>query len=613
VGLNVASATAVLNLSSRLKKAAASTAATVQNQQDAYVAYEWQLSAKTYQDFQDYSKYLTDNLNKTTDPSQQLSIQKTLQSARSSYTSNEVQRQSMNVIEGTMTNEDKYGKLVDLYYQAADAGNYDLAQSLHSQLDSLSVTIQNEAEAKASAGRALGGQMATLRANSISDASDTLQSYMTELGQLYKSAGTNEFQKQIKGYAQELGLNPDAGFFDIYTNLAQQQVALYDNALATETDPSNIQKFQKARNAIVEGKSFELPGANGTAIKVSLQDLHDQADAARVGETLFNTTQSADGTVFTRNSKTGFVWGRDENGEYRQIPLYNPSMNTTSNVFKQKQVTDKNGNIVRTDYLDSNGAVVATSGKDGTIKGVNGRSINDAAKTDYKDLLKRAGIKVGGSGDNLFIQNTGNIKGFYGSPFPTGQNIKVYVDDSGQLQISNGENLYNLGFDQNGNFQGLQKSRPSAITQVNGTTARFNNPFISTLPASQRTPSTVGVVDRGLADSYLNRVKTFPQLRGVNPVLQNTPTSILQNAASIQAARQPIAPIVQPAAPAQIYQPAASGNILQPAANASALIGLPGQPKLTVKPVVQPKLVPAAPSKPAPPIKVAPVRNPRLV
>lgn len=552
-----------------LLKSAATRRQKIQDQQDAEVAYQYSQSAKSLEDFQEYSKYLKDR-QVTADPSKALTYEKNLNSAQSSYISNEVQRQTINVMEGTGDNQTKQQKLVDLYYQAANSGNYDLAQSLRSQIDSLSITIQNEAETRAAAGQALAGKMATLNANSVADAVDTVKSYISDVGNLFKAHGPEEFQKEIGTYAKELGLNKDAGLFDVLTNLAQSAVAVYDNAIASETDPTNIRNFTKARNDLVTGDSFELPGTNGTALKVSVQDLKDQADAARVGQTLLKENQTQEGTVFTKNKKTGFVFGRDEAGNYRQIPLYGNAPNYTSTV-------------ANTDPTKAN--------------------------YSYSDILKKNGIDATQSDGFLTIDNRdGRIPGF-----PIGQAIRAYVGPDGQLQVSNGSDIFNLSFDPTGTFKGIEKYNPSAITQFNGgvdpTTgylkgdAQFNQPYYQNqdLSGYGDLGSLVGVVDQDLAARYSTVAGNFAGAGTIGSLnIPKTPASILQPAAAPQLTTSPqttVSPQITAPSPQQTVNP----------------FNLPAQPKLVVAaPAPVPKVTVAAPT-PVPQVKVAaPAPTPRV-
>lgn len=486
---------------SSLLKSAEATQRRIRQQQDAEVAYEWQLSAKTYADFQAYSKYLDTQAKTTNDPSELLGYRKSIDGARSGYVSNEIQRKSIDVLEGRSTNTQKKEDMTKLFYEAYDAGNLDLAQGLNLQIDNLDLRIQAEAESA----QALAGKMAALNAKSVDDAIDQLKGYSEELNNLYREKGVKAFTKEMSAYADELGVEP-GDFFGMHLRLAQEINSVYDSALASDTDPDNQRKFQKAKNAFNTTASIKLPGANGNNLSVTYQDLVDQADAARTGQTLFRTVQTSDGTTFERNKETGFVWGRDENGNYRAISMYNPKTDYTSGTFRTKQ--DSKGNTI---YLDSAGTEVAIRGKDGNVRGLNGKSIDDAAKQSYKDLLAQNGFNViSGDGDYIEVATPTELVGTLAS-----DTVRLYVNRDGKLQIADeGGQMYNLEFDEttgqvkrdrNG-LVALLKDTPNPITMLDD---NFSQEFINKLDKSTLPQGAIGIVDTGLASTQLLKAGEF--------------------------------------------------------------------------------------------------------
>lgn len=480
---------------SSLLKGGEATQRRIRQQQDAEVAFEWQQSSKTYEDYQAYQSYLRNQAKTTTDPSELLGYEKTISSARSSYVSNEIQRQSIDVLEGRSTNTDKKSKMTQLYFMAVDEGNYDLAQSLNLQLDNLDLRIQAEADAA----QALAGKMAALNARSVEDAVDTLKSYSKELNDLYREKGPEQFTKEMQQYAQELGVD-QGDFFGMHLRLAQEINSVYDNELASDSDPNNQRKFQKAKNEFNSSNSIELPSTNGGSLKVSYQDLVDQADAARTGQTVFRAVKTADGTVFERNKETGFVWGRDENGNYRAIKTYQPTTDYTSTVYKTQ--IDSKGNV---QYLDKSGQIVAVKDKSGQLKGVNGKSVNDAAKKDYADLLRQNGFNIisGNGSDYIEIATPKDLMGMVPS-----ETVQLYVNKDGQLQVVGQDGkFYDFGFNQDtGEFTGYLKDQPNPITMLDD---NFSQDFLNKLDKNKLPSGAIGIVDTGLASSQLLRVGEF--------------------------------------------------------------------------------------------------------
>lgn len=118
---------------------------------DAMTSYEFDLSAKTAEDFAKYKSYLESRISKTqnNDPSKALSLTRTATSAYRSFNSAEISRASTAVKYGDFDNRSKYGEMMKLWQAAATNGDDNLAQNIESQMASLSVTIQNEEEAAA--------------------------------------------------------------------------------------------------------------------------------------------------------------------------------------------------------------------------------------------------------------------------------------------------------------------------------------------------------------------------------------------------------------------------------------------------------------------------------
>lgn len=124
--------------------------------QDQIAAYEWDLSAKTAEDHDKYVGCLTKRNKEleTRDPAKALTVASKINSTRSSFASKEIQRASIAVNYGQGTDSDKYNKMMGLYENAVNNGDYDLAQNLEAQLGTLQIKIQNARSAAASAGAA---------------------------------------------------------------------------------------------------------------------------------------------------------------------------------------------------------------------------------------------------------------------------------------------------------------------------------------------------------------------------------------------------------------------------------------------------------------------------
>ena len=445
---------------SSLLRGSQSTASKLQSLQDSQAAFEWSQSAKTAEDLAAYEQYLNGRLSSTTDPSEQLAYTKAISSARSGYVGNEIQRQSINVIEGAATNRDKYNALHQLFNAAVDNGNYDLAQSLHLQLDNLSVTIQNEDRAAAEA-----GSRAASAAKSANDkyVKAAVEDAITEINndtystiQQYQQLGPSLFAKRLKEY----GIEGD--FFGILAKQAQARLDAYRQGLDQTSDEDNMRTWQGKINSIVgqdeQGRPVkpetiaQLPGVGG----ITYNDLINQVDAARTGQALFIATANG---RFKRQNITGYAYGRDENGNYKQVAIYGDKPAGSPN----------------------------PGGPDQKVK-VNGKTYN---LNTYKDLLNRNGFQnVNESNGFLSVTNNGE---FDKLGFDRGAPVELYVDRQGNLQVKNGDKTYSLQFDgKTGKYVRVNEQTPNPITLLGD---QLSAPYINTLDQSKLNAGTIGVID----------------------------------------------------------------------------------------------------------------------
>ena len=174
---------------------------------DQYMAYDFQNSAQTPEQFAAYQTYLKGQMAKTTDPSKQLSYQTKLQGANTSFTGNEIQRAGDSVMAGETTNTTKLAKIYDLYKQAQASGNENLAQNLGSQYMALTKTIQNEAIA---AGNAADASNAKALAASKKGVTAALNSQSLALKIIGNVAGTGKPLTDENGNL--LAIQPDGSF-----------------------------------------------------------------------------------------------------------------------------------------------------------------------------------------------------------------------------------------------------------------------------------------------------------------------------------------------------------------------------------------------------------------
>ena len=441
---------------SSLLRSAASTQSSIQSYEDQVAAYNWDNSAKTEADFQEYKAYLDNRAQTTTDPSKQITYMNKVNSARSGFISNEIQRQSINVIEGAGSNLDKYNRMVDLFNMAADAGDYDQMQSLRLQLDNLDITIQNERKAAVSSSRSYASSYNKAIDTQVKDAVDQTKSDITEILSEYQRLGPTEFSKQNDG-ADALGLVYSIIFGNQDTN-TPGLIDVYRQAGGLTTDPSKQQDYQQEFNSIVETGDYKLgklPGGD----TLTTNDIKEQIQAVSTGQTFLRTELGANGNwELKKNQITGYQYGRDESGNYKLMPIYASEAPTQSNFTKADGlVTDTNAQ----DILNNQ-----TKGKDQLLT--------------YSELLKNNNFDVTNNQGVITVVNNGQ---FNNAGIPQGTPVQLTVDASGNLQIINQGTPYQLNFDEkSGKFTGIEQVTPNPITQLpsgNQLYSRFNMPYLA--------------------------------------------------------------------------------------------------------------------------------------
>lgn len=471
-----------------LLKSAQSTQKKIRSQEEAEIAYEWSISQKTYDQYLQYKSYLDENAAKSSDPSEILSYRKKTNSAYSAYTSNEIQRQSINVIEGRGSNSDKYNSMYGLYDAAVKNGNYDLAQSLNLQLDNLSIKIQNEAEKV----QAVAGQMAAYNVKSVKALTRAIKDDMTELGRVYQDRGPAEFDKFLndKGVQDSLiASNPalaelfasgaKVGFWDIAKGAADQIKETYQSAINTMS-PEDAADFKEELEKIEFGETkFNIPGVG----KVTIDDMQKQADAVRAGGTYFY--KGADNTM-KAGTLTNYTWAKGADGKYKLIQQYAaPGTSGQLNPFTGDQTaedTDKS-QVMRIDskgniYDSVDGKIIGKK-KDGEYYDSAGNKLDGAAKNDligkastkYEDMLKAAGFVVNKNGNGYTIRGTEDTASWFKIPgLDTDEPVNAVIDPQGNLRFTRkdaegNDQLYQVAFDEYGqtSFKQLKEGEQGSI------------------------------------------------------------------------------------------------------------------------------------------------------
>lgn len=238
---------------------------------DTEQSYIFELSAKTAEDYAAYEKYLRGRIERESDPSRALSLQKTITSAYRSYNSAEISRQSLAVAYGDQDKHQKYNNMFGLYQQAISNGDYSLAQSIESQLASLSVQIQNEADASAAAGRAAASAASAAVNKGYQQQVNELDALLKGIKSAYTSGkplmtpvvdGNGNVQLDSKGRVQMTPVLDNGK--PVYYNTAsakfatadklRQQVQLLVQAANATGDPDN--KYAEKLNDLINNADY---------------------------------------------------------------------------------------------------------------------------------------------------------------------------------------------------------------------------------------------------------------------------------------------------------------------------------------------------------------------
>lgn len=228
--------------------AAASRAATYNDQA---AAFQFDMSAKTQDDYATYKKYLDGRVAATqnVDPTKALSLTRTGVTANRSFNSAEINRATTSVKFGNESSRDKYSTLSNLQQQATANGDDNLAQSLWGQMASLSVQIQNEDTAAANAATAAGNKADAASKKGYTDAIAKQETGIKQLNaaKLSGEITPTEYNNQMAQFYQGNGQTP--GILALTSELAKQEAAngdpngTYNQKMAAYAASPDTQKF----------------------------------------------------------------------------------------------------------------------------------------------------------------------------------------------------------------------------------------------------------------------------------------------------------------------------------------------------------------------------------
>jgi len=275
----------------------ASTAAykSQQSLQDVIQADTYNQSDRSPEAFKAYKDYLSGRISKESDPMRQVSLQKNIEGAYRAFSSSEITRASIGVLEGNQTNQDKYNTVVGLIHAAKANGDDYLAQQLVQRADTISVALQNEAaRGSGGSGGSGGGSGNSYNAKVLAAQADDLltgdSGSLKALREGYSHGGRNALDSLSKGGHSYLSIAKD-----ILEAAAQKyQDAANDPSATLAEKRSYLEKAAKIVNG--DGAFPVFNDAHGSAKGLSLDDINRYVDAeSNGGDSPFTPVSNANG------------------------------------------------------------------------------------------------------------------------------------------------------------------------------------------------------------------------------------------------------------------------------------------------------------------------------
>lgn len=277
--------------SSSLLRSAASRRAAIQNEKNRIADMEWGLSAKTADDLAIYNLHYNDALLRA-NSSNKISIQNKITTATRAFRTGEIQRSSIDVLEGTSTNYSKQDLLIGFYKEAVANGDMNQAQSLRLQIDNLQNTIISEQKAQMNLAtqafnngytdaKAYVSDLLNGSASPFSDPRITINNLNND----FRTGGT-QLAKTIKDVSDKYGIKNIASYDDLMLNIATNTIS----SIKTLRDsyPAGTNEYAELDNKYITASTqpvFAYPGKDGQDLKMSFSDIKDTVDSAQTGHT----------------------------------------------------------------------------------------------------------------------------------------------------------------------------------------------------------------------------------------------------------------------------------------------------------------------------------------
>jgi len=440
---------------SSLLKSAASRRAAIQNEKNRIADMEWNLSAQTADDLKLYQDHYT-TAAKSASSSDKISYTNKITSATRSFRSNEIQRATIGVLEGTMDNYSKQNMMIGLYNSAVDNGDYNAAQNIRNQIDTLQNTIIAEQTANMNTAQKMleAGYSDTKAYVSAlqSGTAKIMGGYsLNDINNLYKEYGGAGITPFIKQFSQESGV-PITSYTDIANLYATQMIGDMKTAANSLVGVDQANVLNDITDYELGNKKIKIPGIDGANDGVTLSELSRAVEAQTNGTSPIQPAYVNGTPAFKRSEIMSWAVTTDANGVSKPTPVYRmaqmgektspkdmASNMATTNVsgFTEIQLTDPNGNKnVGKLYSKPDGTIVDETGKvkfkpeDVSKLTANGTTINTVNKTAQQALADR-GFTVYENGTAELPMGAQVPKELQGLPASDYQ-----VDKNGLIQFS---------------------------------------------------------------------------------------------------------------------------------------------------------------------------------
>jgi hypothetical protein len=303
---------------SSLLRSASARRAKVQAYEDSVADFEWSRSAQTLDDFLRYESHLKTRATSASDPQNALTYQRKILTANRSYTSQELERRSIDILEGRGSLEDKQASIESLYSFAVSTGDYNTAQNLRNKWDTVEQQIQNQALASQSVARDMAQRdVRTVKeyVNSVLYGSpqgkkgvldDSVVS-VRSLGESLKNNGVEFMNTVGSELASVLGLDEQSNFWDAQVGLINQMLQNVQIAADNSSDPAAANDLIE----IVNGYVNDVTKIDIGDKSFSLSELQQIRDAQAAGQPLYVINNEG---KLIETKKTGYIWAQKPDG-----------------------------------------------------------------------------------------------------------------------------------------------------------------------------------------------------------------------------------------------------------------------------------------------------------